>query len=149
MSALGVTTQKFCVCSESLVSAHSAVRQRVAGAESSVLNRARALSSSAFSRLLRCRKDHCQLLEDLGGRGVGQFVVCTEGSAQSEPVRTETLLAMGDDRLDLSPELRGELILGCFLQSHGRCVPFPHCRRPTAEDSSNLIELGQVGLREA
>jgi len=62
---------------QSLLSADSVEKPRVAGAESGVLNRRRAPFLSGFARLLRCRKDLCQFAEVLGGGGEEEFIVCT------------------------------------------------------------------------
>ena len=58
------------------LSADSVEKQRVAGAESSALNAARAPFLSGFARLLRCRKDLGQFAEVLGGCGEQEFVIC-------------------------------------------------------------------------
>lgn len=54
----------------------SVKKQRVACAESVVLNRAQAPFLSGFARLLRCRKDLGQFPEVLGGCGEEEFVIC-------------------------------------------------------------------------
>lgn len=76
MSAFEAASHLVGTRSESPVSADSVEKQRVAGAESTVLDRARAPFSSGFARLLRCRKDLGQFAEVLSGGGEEEFVIC-------------------------------------------------------------------------
>ncbi|WP_212580143.1 hypothetical protein, partial [Roseovarius gaetbuli] len=63
MSDSDVTAWLARTCGEGPESADSVEKQRVAVAESVVLNRARAPFLSGFARLLRCRKDLGQFAE--------------------------------------------------------------------------------------
>ena len=60
--------------------ADSVEKQRVADAESAVLNIARAPFLSGFARLLRCRKDLGQFPEVLGRCGEEEFIIRTAGA---------------------------------------------------------------------
>lgn len=81
MSVLEVCSGCVRTCSELPESAHSVEKQRVAGAESSDLNRACAPFWSGFSRLLRYRNDLGQFAEVLSGGGEEKFIVCAAWSA--------------------------------------------------------------------
>ena len=62
---------------ESLQTADSVEKHRVADAESGFEFSARAPFLSGFGHLLRCRKDLGQFTEVLGGCGEQEFVICT------------------------------------------------------------------------
>jgi hypothetical protein len=69
MTALASTSLLSSAHSEGPLSADSVEKQRVAGAEIAVPNRAQAPFLLGFAHFLRCRKDLGQFAEVLGGGG--------------------------------------------------------------------------------
>ena len=60
------------------------------------------------------REELGELPEVLGGGGEEEFVVGAAWAAQSESAQSEDALEMGEEHLDLFPELAGERVLVCF-----------------------------------
>ena len=61
--------------------------------------------------MLRCGKDFRQFPEVLGGGGEEEFVARAAWTAQSETSETEDAFEVGEEHLDLLPELHGYVVL--------------------------------------
>jgi hypothetical protein len=83
--------------------------------------------------LLRYGKDLGHLAEVLRGGGEEEFVICTARTAQSWPTETKHPLEVGEEHLDLLPQLHQQkewTISSGDLIERTRCVA---CHKPLPE----------------